>query len=53
MDAACPESGCYESSLTVFSIVKNQKIVNTVRGKSFNNITLDGKMSVVWGWKEF
>ena len=28
-DAACPESGCCESSLTVFSIGKNQKIVNT------------------------
>ena len=52
-DAACPESDCCESSLTVFSIVKNQKIVNTARGKSFNNVILDGRMSVVWGWKEF
>ena len=34
MDAACPESGCYESSLTVFSIVKNQKIVNTILRKT-------------------
>ena len=34
MDAACPESGCYESSLTIFSIVKNQKIVNTVLRKT-------------------
>ena len=33
-DAACPESGCCESSLTVFSIVKNQKIVNTETRKS-------------------
>ena len=34
MDAACPESSCYESSLTVFSIVKNQKIVNTILRKT-------------------
>ena len=34
-DATCPESGCCESSLTVFSIVKNQKIVNTETRKSF------------------
>ena len=33
-DAACPESGCCESSLTVFSIVKNQKIVNTILRKT-------------------
>ena len=34
MNATCPESGCYESSLTVFSIVKNQKIVNTILRKT-------------------
>ena len=34
MNAARPESGYYESSLTIFSIVKLQKMVNTVLRKT-------------------